>query len=154
MSELVNVGDDPDQTLSIRILGLIPVLVKAIQEQQTQIAQLQIGSQQNKSGQTLKRKSDNFNNNIDKSLGVILNQNDPNPFAEKTTISYNIPDDLNNIQLFIHDLSGKIIKKITLTSKGNGEIDVFASDLSKGIYSYTIVGDGQILDTKRMVVVK
>ena len=38
--EVVNVGDDANQTLGVRYSNLIPVLIKAIQEQQKIIVQL------------------------------------------------------------------------------------------------------------------
>ena len=34
IKELVHIGEDKDQTLSLNYTGLIPVLVKAIQDQQ------------------------------------------------------------------------------------------------------------------------
>ncbi|MBW8049724.1 MAG: T9SS type A sorting domain-containing protein [Cytophagales bacterium] len=84
---------------------------------------------------------------------VILNQNDPNPFKESTIIRYFIPDNVNNAQLMIYDLTGKFIKEVPI-EKGFGSIEVFASDLSSGIYSYSIVADGEVIDKKKMVLTK
>ncbi len=85
------------------------------------------------------------------SESVVLNQNVPNPFAEQTTITYNLPESVHKAQLLFYDATGKLIKSVDLTARGNGQINVFANDLSNGIYSYALVVDGQIADTKRMV---
>ena len=85
------------------------------------------------------------------SESVVLNQNVPNPFAEQTTITYNLPESVQKAQLLFYDATGKLIKSVDLTARGNGQINVFANDLSNGIYSYALIVDGQIADTKRMV---
>jgi hypothetical protein len=72
-------------------------------------------------------------------------------YAEQTTITYNLPESVTKAQLLFYDATGKLIKAVDLTGRGNGQINVFANDLSNGIYSYALVVDGQIADTKRMV---
>jgi hypothetical protein len=44
-----------------------------------------------------------------------------------------------------------LIQSVELIQKGKGILNVFASDLSSGIYTYTLVVDGQITETKKMV---
>ena len=88
---------------------------------------------------------------LDNSQNIVLNQNVPNPFAEQTTITYNLPESVQKAQLLFYDATGKLIKSADLTDRGKGQINVFANDLSNGIYSYALVVDGQIADTKRMV---
>ena len=89
--------------------------------------------------------------NVELANTIILNQNVPNPFAEKTTISYYIPDNAGYAQLIFTDNLGKIIKTVDLTEKGNGMITVFAENLSSGIYTYSLIIDGKVIDTKKMV---
>lgn len=38
-----------------------------------------------------------------------------------------------------------------ITKKGRGQLNVFASDLSSGMYTYSLVVDGKTIDTKKMV---
>jgi hypothetical protein len=83
--------------------------------------------------------------------GIVLNQNVPNPFAEQTSISYFLPENTVKAQLLFYDATGKLIKAVDLEGKGKGQLNVFADDLSNGIYSYALVVDGQVIDTKRMV---
>ena len=82
---------------------------------------------------------------------VVLNQNVPNPFAEQTTISYYLPENVQRAQILFFEQSGKIIKTVDLKEKGKGTLNVFANDLSKGIYMYSLMIDGQTVETKKMV---
>ncbi len=85
---------------------------------------------------------------------VVLNQNVPNPFAEQTTISYYLPDNIQRSQILFFEQSGKIIKSVDLTEKGKGQLNVFANDLTSGIYTYSLIVDGQIVETKKMIKAK
>lgn len=44
-----------------------------------------------------------------------------------------------------------MIKTVDLDSRGDGQLNVFADDLSNGIYTYALFVDGKIIDTKKMV---
>ncbi|HXB40590.1 MAG TPA: tail fiber domain-containing protein [Bacteroidia bacterium] len=82
---------------------------------------------------------------------VVLNQNSPNPFAEQTTITYSIPQNISFAQILFYDINGRQIKAVDITKKGKGLLNVYANDLTNGIYSYTLIVDGKIIDTKKMV---
>ncbi|MBN4077513.1 tail fiber domain-containing protein, partial [bacterium AH-315-C20] len=85
---------------------------------------------------------------------VVLNQNVPNPFAEKTTITYSIPDEVQKAQMLFYDAKGQMINSVDISTRGQGQINVFGEDLSSGIYSYTLVTDGGVVLTKKMVKAK
>ncbi|MCW3104105.1 MAG: Collagen triple helix repeat-containing protein [Bacteroidetes bacterium] len=82
---------------------------------------------------------------------IVLEQNVPNPFAEQTTISYYLPENISKAQILFYNAQGKLIQSTELTQKGKGQLNVFASDLSNGIYTYTLVVDGKIIETKKMM---
>lgn len=82
---------------------------------------------------------------------VVLNQNVPNPFAEQTTISYYLPENTGRAQIIFLDQNSKLIKVVELTQKGNGKLNVFAQDLSNSIYTYSLIVDGQTIETKKMI---
>jgi hypothetical protein len=82
---------------------------------------------------------------------IVLNQNVPNPFAEQTTITYNVPQTYGFAQIIFKTIDGKLIKAVDITTKGKGQLNVFANDLSKGIYVYSLIVDGKLIDTKKMV---
>ncbi len=85
---------------------------------------------------------------------VVLNQNVPNPFAEKTTITYSIPDEVQKAQMLFYNAKGSLINSVDISTRGQGQINVFGEDLSSGIYSYTLVTDGGVVLTKKMVKAK
>ncbi|MGZ3901446.1 MAG: T9SS type A sorting domain-containing protein [Bacteroidia bacterium] len=80
-----------------------------------------------------------------------MSQNVPNPYAEQTTITYNVPPQYGFAQIIFKTVDGKIIKAVDITKKGKGQLNVFASDLSQGLYMYTLIVDGKVIDTKKMV---
>ena len=82
---------------------------------------------------------------------IILSQNVPNPFAEMTTIKFIIPESVKDAQLHFYTNRGVIINTVTLSERGNGEIRVFAEDLSSGLYTYSLVADGKVVATKKMM---
>jgi hypothetical protein len=82
---------------------------------------------------------------------IVLNQNVPNPFAEQTVITYSIPESVKKADILFYDSNGKLINSIFIKERGNSQLNVFANDLSTGIYTYTLVADGQIVASKKMV---
>ena len=82
---------------------------------------------------------------------IVLEQNTPNPFAEQSTINYFLPDNVVKAQMLFYNIQGKLIQSVELTEKGKGSLNVFAQDLSNGIYTYTLVVDGKVFETKKMV---
>lgn len=91
---------------------------------------------------------------LEYSDAIILEQNVPNPFAEKTTINYTIPEEISFAQIIFSNNYGKIIKTVDITAPGQGSIVVYASNLSSGIYNYSLIIDGKIIETKKMVCTK
>jgi hypothetical protein len=140
--------------------ALFGIMIQAMQEQQAQIQsqnnridslQSQLSSCCSSSMRTQNPIANQTDVTLTNSQSVVLNQNVPNPFAEQTTITYKLPESVTKAQLLFYDATGKLIKAVDLTGRGEGQINVFANDLSNGIYSYALVVDGQIADTKRMV---
>jgi hypothetical protein len=91
------------------------------------------------------------NQKADITSGVRLNQNAPNPFPDKTNISYFIPDNTIQAQLIVYDVRGNAIKKFDIRTKGEGSLTFDASNLKNGIYMYSIFADGKLIDTKTMI---
>ncbi len=82
---------------------------------------------------------------------IVLNQNVPNPFAEQTTITYNLPEQYKFAQIIFSTIDGRILKAVDINKKGRGTLTVFGSDLSSGLYTYSLIIDGKTFDTKKMV---
>jgi hypothetical protein len=83
-----------------------------------------------------------------------LSQNYPNPFNPMTNIRFAIPNS-GLVKLVVYDMMGREVKTLVNQSMGAGNytVDFDASDLSSGVYVYTIKA-GDFTDTKKMVLVK
>ncbi len=85
---------------------------------------------------------------------IVLDQNVPNPFAESTVITYFIPDNINYAQIIFTDNYGRIMKTVDIKISGAGMIKVYAANLSSGTYTYSLMVDGKVVETKKMMCVK
>jgi len=83
-----------------------------------------------------------------------LEQNIPNPFSEKTIIKFYIPQNAFNARIKIYGLDGPELKSIPVTSKGFGQTEISGKTLSPGTYTYMLLIDGKVVDTKQMVLTK
>ena len=88
---------------------------------------------------------------LSKTNTVVLNQNVPNPFSESTVITYSIPKAFGKAQIIFSTITGEVIKIADIKSSGKGQVNVFANDISSGIYTYTLVIDGKQIETKKMI---
>jgi hypothetical protein len=83
-----------------------------------------------------------------------LYQNYPNPFNPETNLEFGISK-LGFVSLIIYDVNGKEVATIVNSSLNPGtyKYSFNGSDLSSGIYFYTLKTDG-FSETKRMILVK
>ncbi|PHR49618.1 MAG: hypothetical protein COA32_00375 [Fluviicola sp.] len=82
---------------------------------------------------------------------IILEQNIPNPFAERTVINFSIPASVGEAKLLFYNNQGRMIRTVKINERGAGQVNVFGAELSKGTYSYTLICDGEVISTKKMV---
>lgn len=83
-----------------------------------------------------------------------MSQNNPNPFGESSVITLCIPENAKSAAIYIYDLSGKQVKSIAVSERGETNVTVYATDLSAGMFVYSLVVDGNVAVTRRMMVVK
>jgi hypothetical protein len=147
---------------SLNYTEFIPILIKAVQEQQQTINDLQQQINDLKTmvtnlaqGKPVSPVSATGNvSNASVSIsGATLEQNVPNPLSNSTSIRYNIPLSSANAQLMINDFNGKMIKQVSL-QPGAGVVNIDASTMSTGAYSYTLVIDGKAIATKKMIIAR
>lgn len=133
--------------LLINYNAIIPFLTQSIIELQEQVDDLrsQLDEKADKDGGATDINAISAN-------GASLEQNIPNPFNSSTTISYTIPEKAISASIAIYTIQGAMVKKYELNTKGNGTLTLQAGDLSAGVYLYSLVVDGKIISTKRMLV--
>jgi len=83
-----------------------------------------------------------------------LNQNQPNPFYENTLVDYFIPADVKNAKIQVTAVDGKVIGIINIPEVGKGQVTIKASTYPSGTYYYSLILDGQIIETKQMVLTR
>lgn len=83
--------------------------------------------------------------------GISLQQNQPNPFNQITTIHYTIPQGAS-AQIRIYDAAGIMIKNMIATESGQAQINAY--DLKPGTYTYTLIVNGNVAASKKMVLLK
>ena len=139
--------NEESEIYNVNYIGLIPILVEAIKEQQRIIENLQIqfDTSSLKSGSEITGLSEAQNENI------ILFQNFPNPSSDDTKIEYYLPDNVQQAIIYIYDLNGKQLKSIPLVQKGKGSIVLNANELKAGMYKYTLITNERVIDTKTMI---
>jgi hypothetical protein len=123
---------------------LIPIVVKAIQEQQVLIEELK--------SKVARLEALTGNPSVIKT--AYLEQNIPNPVNGSTTIRYHMPAETKNAILSLTDSKGGMIKFVKLNNIGSGQERFDTNHLAAGTYNITLVVDGRTADTKRMVIVR
>lgn len=157
--ELVNT-DSLTETKAINYDGMIPILLEGIKELQSQVEYLEneIIIMQNdccdkntksnlKSAELSPTNADEIVINSENSL----EQNIPNPFTESTQIKYFLNEKVGTANLYIYNMNGTQLKSIQLHQKGSGSVTINGGEFKAGMYMYTLIADGQVIDTKRMI---
>lgn len=159
------VQSDGNGYLAVNYIGLIPVLIEAVKEQQQQITQLKNdlaicclspkSNQKSINDGTSENESQNNMQGLDtrtnNSENPKLYQNTPNPFNTRTEIKYYLPEKSIKAAILVFDMQGKLLKTNNLMNKGNGSLEIFGGELKPGMYMYSLIIDSKEIDTKRMI---
>ena len=137
-----------DSHLGISITELIPILVTAIQELKAELKETRkaagIGEENVTPVEAVAMRG----------LKTELFQNTPNPFTENTVIPCSVAEGVANAMIYIYDLSGKQIDQYLVEGRGKTSVTISARSLDAGMYLYSLIADGNVVDTKRMILTK
>jgi trimeric autotransporter adhesin len=78
----------------------------------------------------------------------------PTPFDAETVIQMTLPDNVGLASVMIYNLEGKQMKNIQVSARGETTVKISASELAAGMYLYSLIADGKVVDTKWMVLTK
>lgn len=136
------------ELLGMNYSELVPVLINAIQEQQEQIEELQnlLGATEIRQDQSQDLEVDLIDNPSKAKLG----QNQPNPFKGSTRIPYTLPSEFNDARLMVYSSNGIVLQEVELVD-AEGVVKINARGIGAGVYTYSLVVDGEIVETKKMV---
>ena len=135
-----------DGTKSINYMEMIPLLVQSINELNARIVELEAGNSMSPV------KASEYSSGINPTQKIVsrLYQNTPNPFKEKTIIRFQLADDVRDAAICIFDMSGKLLKKLTV-SLGMESVSINGYELGEGMFLYSLVVNGNEIDTKKMI---
>ena len=134
--------------LSVSYTELIPVLIRAIQELKGQLDEAKTGGRISE-GDTTPSDAPGM-----RLLQTELFQNTPNPFNEKTEIPCTIAEGVKKATLYVYDMSGKQLSEYPIDARGKTAITIEGGSLDAGMYLYSLIADGKVIDTKRMILTK
>ncbi len=80
-----------------------------------------------------------------------LGQNSPNPFSGITRIEYAIPAGVRHAVLNFYARNGALLHTAKLSGHGRSTYQLQGLDWAAGVYSYSLVADGKVIDTRQMV---
>jgi len=142
------VREGQDGYLGINYIELVPILIRSIQELKAELDEV-------KGMDTGRTRSVEDNKEVFNTVSSknVLYQNSPNPFKEQTIIRFSLADDARNAAICIFDMTGKTIKKLPISS-GMDSVSIGGYELGEGMFLYSLVVNGQEIDTKRMIISK
>lgn len=84
-----------------------------------------------------------------------LHTNYPNPFNPSTSIGFVLPSD-SRVKLTIYDIAGRQVEVVAdgLYQAGNHQVVWNASAYPSGVYLYRLEANGNVIDTRRMILLK
>lgn len=126
--DLVEKGQD--DYLGVNYVELVPILIRAIQELKSEVDALQ-----NRSSHTFRQ-----------SLSTTIQDG-------QTCIRFQLPDNIQDANICIYDLQGKMLKKMPVYS-GIESIMANNQELGTGIFLCSLIINGQEIETKRIVISK
>ncbi|MFC2121536.1 M28 family peptidase [Bacteroidota bacterium] len=91
-----------------------------------------------------------------KRKGINLGQNIPNPFNNNTLITIDNSSDkeYNNAEILVMDQLGRSVKRIpTYLGLGENEVMIENLDTMQGVLLYSLVIDGNFIQSKRMLMI-
>ena len=144
------VCENENGSKGINYIEMVPLLLQSIKELNAKIEELQGNDikkapSRNAGATTIgDTEADLFS----------VSQNEPNPFTESTTIKLSIPKKTQRAALMIYDMSGKQIKQININERGKTSVNITSEGLAAGMYLYSLIADGKVINTKRMILTK
>lgn len=146
--DLVYVNKDGSK--AINYMEMIPLLVQSINELSAEIEDLR-GQASGERAKAASRGTTDAEESLTSKNK--LYQNTPNPFKEKTTIRFSLADDAQDAAICIFDMTGKTIKKLPV-SLGMESVSFGGYEIGEGMFLYSLIVNGQEIDTKKMIISK
>ena len=143
------VKESQDGYLTINYIEIIPLLIRSVQELKAEINTLQAGNAPVYKAQGRTTDATKLD-----AVVTTLYQNEPNPFSERTVIRVDVAEDVATADLYIYNMNGEQITEYPIAERGATSVTIYCGSLNAGMYLYALIADGQVIDTKRMILTK
>ena len=144
------VYEDENGTKSINYVEMVPILIQAINELKGEINALK-GDET--TSRDVKKEATGLTKTEDVTL-LSLGQNKPNPFGTNTEIEVSIPETVQQAFIYVYDLQGKKVEQVDIKARGKQVVRLSSDNLTDGMYMYSLITDGKVVETRRMIVEK
>lgn len=131
---------DENGYYSMNYIEIVPVLTKALKEQQKMIDDLAAEVARLKKGTTAAGSEQKSH----------IYQNYPNPHSGRTSIRYEVREAFTKGGIYITDLNGSILQSQPIGRETTGEISFDMTGMKPGVYLYLLILDGKEIETKKM----
>jgi len=141
---------------SLRYAEFVVPLVKAVQELSEQNERMQEQINELKKENDLLKispRSVTSSEQVADMPRAVLYQNAPNPFSERTVIKFELHDNTANASIMVFNMQGALVKQFPI-QRQQQSITINGSELASGMYFYSLIVNGQEIDTKRMILTK
>ena len=137
------VATDEKGNKAVNYIELMPYLIEAIKDQQTQINDLKSQITENFKAQ---------NQDLIELTNTKIISVSPNPSSDLITVSFNVEKSVESAKLQVHDLNGNVISSLNINDRENNITRTLQKDnFGKGIYVVSLVINGKSIDTKKIV---
>lgn len=82
-----------------------------------------------------------------------LLQNAPNSVQSTTTIHFQLPEDISDASLELYDVEGKPVRTFR-DIRSTGHVTIERNTLTHGTYYYTLIINGKVTETKKMILTR
>ena len=128
-----------------QIIIFLKTMKETIEKQQNQITLLQ--------NKIASFKTDSYTNLLVSNKLTSFSTNFPNPFSLTTTIDYTILKGIKEAKIIIYNTNGSTIKTYNLKERDHkGQLTIRKEGMKSGVYFYTLITDGIVIGTKKMIV--
>ena len=139
-----------DGYLAVNYVELVPILIRSIQELKQELDDMR---SEGNAKATRSESSKEKDGALPSPNENILYQNSPNPFKEKTIVCFKLANNVQDASICFFDMNGRLLKKMPISS-GMDSISIGGYELGEGMFLYSLIVNGQEIDTKKMVIVK
>lgn len=137
-----------DNSKSIDYVGMIPLLLQSINELNAEVAELR-----GRASYAQKKETTSISQVADTDISIV-SQNTPNPWSTSTDINLSVTDNVQTAVFYVYDLTGKQVFEKVISERGNSSLKLTSADFTPGMYIYSLITDGKLIETKRMIVTK